>query len=138
MEHRPSAHRTLLEEGRRYRGARAPSDALVVYQGNQPAASTTVVSKLGQIDLFVHDSLHTERNVRFEMTQAWAILRPGSALIVDDIDANGGFRYFAQSHSEYQGLVCEAEPLHPDLRRFNNKGLFGIMLKQPSGVLTAV
>ncbi len=26
-------------------------------------------------------------------------------------------------------MICEAEPLHPDLRRFNNKGLFGIILK---------
>jgi predicted O-methyltransferase YrrM len=30
------------------------------------------------------------------------------------------------SHSS---LVCEAEPLQPDLRRFNGKGLFGIVLK---------
>jgi hypothetical protein len=29
-------------------------------------------------------------------------------------------------------LVCEAEPLHPDLRRFNKKGLFGIILKEPT------
>jgi hypothetical protein len=26
-------------------------------------------------------------------------------------------------------LVCEAEPIRPDLRRFNKKGLFGIILK---------
>jgi hypothetical protein len=28
--------------------------------------------------------------------------------------------------------LCEAEPLRPDLRRFNKKGLFGIILKEPT------
>jgi hypothetical protein len=28
-------------------------------------------------------------------------------------------------------MIGEAEPLRPDLRRFNKKGLFGIILKQP-------
>jgi hypothetical protein len=27
-------------------------------------------------------------------------------------------------------LVCEAEPVRPDTRRFNKKGMFGIVLKQ--------
>jgi hypothetical protein len=29
----------------------------------------------------------------------------------------------------HKSLICEAEPLHPDLRRFNKKGLFGVVLK---------
>jgi hypothetical protein len=29
-------------------------------------------------------------------------------------------------------LICESEPLHPDLRRFNKKGLFGIILREPT------
>jgi len=87
------------------------------------------LSELGEIDLFVHDSLHSEHNVRFEMDRAWAVLRPGGAMIVDDIDANRGFRSFTQAFSGHQALICEAEPLHPDFRRFNKKGLFGIILK---------
>jgi len=27
-------------------------------------------------------------------------------------------------------MICEAEPIHPDLRRFNKKGQFGIILKK--------
>jgi Methyltransferase domain len=91
-----------------------------------------VLSHLGEIDLFVHDSLHSEHNVRFEMDQAWAALRPGGAIVVDDIDDNRGFRNFTQSFSGHQSIICEAEPLHPDLRRFNKKGLFGIILKEPT------
>jgi hypothetical protein len=89
-----------------------------------------LLSRLGQIDLFIHDSLHSERNVRFELDQAWASLRPGGALVVDDVDANWGFRSFLQDFSGLQSTICEAEPLHPDLRRFNHKGLFGIILKE--------
>ena len=93
--------------------------------------------QIGQIDLFVHDSLHSERNVRFELDRAWANLRPGGAIVADDVDANWGFRSFTQTFSGHQSIICEAEPLHPDLRRFNKKGLFGIILKEsPAGVLT--
>jgi predicted O-methyltransferase YrrM len=95
-----------------------------------------VLALLGQIDLFLHDSLHSERNVRFEMSRAWARLRPGGALVVDDVDANWGFRKATQAIARQPekecAMVCEAEPLHPDLRRFNSKGLFGIVLKDPA------
>ena len=90
-----------------------------------------LLSRLGQIDLFIHDSLHSERNVRFELDRAWAALTPHGALVVDDVDANWGFRSFTQTFSGHQSMICEAEPLRPDLRRFNKKGLFGIILKQP-------
>jgi hypothetical protein len=91
-----------------------------------------LLSQLGQIDLFIHDSLHSERNVRFELDLAWAALRPGGAIVVDDIDANWGFRDFTETLSAGYSMTCEAEPLYPDLRRFNKKGLFGIILKKPT------
>jgi hypothetical protein len=90
-----------------------------------------LLSHLGKIDLFIHDSLHSERNVRFELDRAWPNLSPGSALVVDDVDANWGFHSFIKTFSGHQSVICEAEPLHPDLRRFNKKGLFGIILKEP-------
>ena len=88
-----------------------------------------LLHELGQIDLFLHDSLHSERNVRFEIDRAWGALRPGGAAVIDDIDANWGFHSFTQTFPSRSSLVCEAEPLQPDLRRFNGKGLFGIVLK---------
>jgi hypothetical protein len=75
-------------------------------------------------------SRNTISNVRFEMDRAWAALRPGGAIVVDDIDVNRGFHAFAQSFSGCEAIVCEAEPLRPDPRRFNKKGLFGIVLKE--------
>lgn len=100
-------------------------------KGSSRRRLPALLSQLGQIDLFIHDSLHSERNVRFEMDRAWATLRPGGALVVDDIDANRAFQTFTQTFSDHQSMICEAEPLQPDLRRFNKKGLFGIILKEP-------
>lgn len=96
-----------------------------------------LLARLGQIDLFIHDSLHSERNVRFELDRAWAALKPGGVLVVDDVDANWGFQSFTQSFSGHRSLICEAEPLHPDTRRFNKKGLFGIILKEPTAMSVA-
>jgi hypothetical protein len=90
------------------------------------------ISELEPIDLFIHDSLNSERNVRFEMDLAWAKLRPGGAIIVDDVDVNWGFHTFNESFPGYFCLVCEAEPISPDHPRFNEKGLFGIVIKPPS------
>jgi hypothetical protein len=59
-------------------------------------------------------------------------LRPNGVLVVDDIDANWGFRSFTQTVSGQASLICTAEPLRPDLRRFNKKGLFGIIRKVPT------
>jgi hypothetical protein len=89
-----------------------------------------LLSWLGQIDLFIHDSLHSERNVRFELDLAWAALRSNGAIVIDDVDANWGFKSFSQTFPCHPSLICEAEPLHPNLRRFNKKGLFGIIIKQ--------
>ncbi|HEY1962898.1 MAG TPA: class I SAM-dependent methyltransferase [Rhizomicrobium sp.] len=88
-----------------------------------------LLKSLGTIDLFIHDSLHTERNVRFELDRAWRSLRPGGALVIDDIDSNGGFGSFCRAFSGFRAVICEAEPVRPDERRFNRKGLFAIVLK---------
>jgi hypothetical protein len=88
-----------------------------------------LLAQLVGIDIFVHDSLHSERNVRFEIDSAWPFLRPGGVIVVDDIDVNNGFRSFTQNFPNHHTIVCEAEPVRPDPRRFNKKGLFGIIIK---------
>ena len=90
-----------------------------------------LLARLGEIGLFIHDSMHTEQNVRFELDCAWNHLAPGGALIVDDIDTNWAFRSFIQSTPIYKTFVCESEPVRPDVRRYNARGLFGIILKRP-------
>jgi cephalosporin hydroxylase len=88
-----------------------------------------LLSQLRRVDLFIHDSMHSARNVTFEMDLAWKYLSPGGVMVVDDIDINPSFKAFADRHPEYPSFVCLAEPLTPDIRRYNDKGLFGIIIK---------
>ena len=108
------------------------SDRWSYIAGSSRRRLPKLLSSLGEIDLFVHDSLHSERNVRFELDRAWVAMAANGTLVVDDVDANWGFRSFTQAIADKQFMIGEAEPLHPDLRRFNVKGLFGVILKQPN------
>lgn len=85
----------------------------------------------GTLDLFIHDSLHTEFNMLFELRAAWPLLRPGGAMVVDDIDNNWAFDIFAKSVPGHLALVCKAEPVRPDPLRVSRgqKGLFGVIVK---------
>jgi hypothetical protein len=104
-------------------------DRWTLIEGSSRRRLPKLLSNLGEIDLFIHDSLHTERNVTFEMERGWEALGPNGALVVDDVDANRGFEVFMNGHSGHLSVLGEAEPLRPDLRRFNKKGLFGVVLK---------
>ena len=79
-----------------------------------------VLSRVGPLDLFIHDSLHTERNMRFEMAGAWEHLRPGGALVADDIATNSVFRSFAEE--------ANADTLIG--RRDATGSLFGVAIKR--------
>jgi Methyltransferase domain len=57
-----------------------------------------VIRELECIDLFIHDSMHTTRNVLFELEAAWPALQTGGAMLVDDIDVNRGFELFVKRH----------------------------------------
>jgi hypothetical protein len=88
-----------------------------------------LLAQLRRVDLFVHDSMHSKRNVTFELELAWRYLSPGGFILVDDIDANAAFTLFIERHPGVPSFVCTAEPISPDMRRFNQKGLFGIICK---------
>jgi predicted O-methyltransferase YrrM len=86
-----------------------------------------LLARIGALDLFIHDSLHTSRHVRFEIEAARRHLNPGGLAVIDDIDSNHGFRQLLAAHPGDFGLVCQSEPVAPDLRRFDRRGLFGVI-----------
>jgi predicted O-methyltransferase YrrM len=79
-----------------------------------------LLERLGSIELFVHDSLHTERNLRFELDRAWQALRPGGAAVVDDVDFNPGLRSFLREAPDARAVVAQ----HDDRQR-----LFAVVRK---------
>jgi predicted O-methyltransferase YrrM len=107
------------------------ANAWTYIRGSSRRYLPRLLQAVGMIDLFIHDSQHTEYNMLFEMRTAWQLIRPGGAMVVDDIDLNWAFHRFATSLPEHRAIVCAAEPVRPDpLRlRLNQQGLFGIILK---------
>jgi hypothetical protein len=87
-----------------------------------------LLAQLGEIELFIHDSLHTTANVHFEIREARRAMRERGFIVVDDIDVNAAFGEIIATLPARRWLACEARPLRPDSRRFNQKGLFGIIL----------
>jgi len=79
-----------------------------------------LLATLGSIDLFLHDSMHTTRNLRFELVQAWPVLRAGGVVVADDIDYNRAFGEFARQGSLDESIVAR----HEDTDR-----MFGILVK---------
>jgi hypothetical protein len=79
-----------------------------------------LVAEVGHVDMFVHDSLHTARNVLFEMEQAASAMQPGGIMLVDDIKSHTGFATFARRHPDYRTIICESA---------DKVGVFGIAVK---------
>ncbi len=57
-----------------------------------------LVSKLTCVDIFLHDSLHTYRNMSFEFGIIWPALRESGVMIADDVTMNRAFEHFAANH----------------------------------------
>ena len=92
-------------------------------EGTTRSRLPSVLNELGTIDLFVHDSLHTGRNVRMELDRAWPVLRPGGVAVVDDVDHSFGFRGFLDSHQPLPWFTAPHVAGH---------GLFGLAIKPVS------
>lgn len=56
-----------------------------------------LLKKLGTIDVFVHDSLHTYENMQWEYSTAWPFLKEGGTLLSHDIFFNNAFKDFCQT-----------------------------------------
>jgi hypothetical protein len=68
-----------------------------------------LVAELGQVDFFLHDSMHTERNLRFELDQIWPELAPGGTALIDDVEKNVAIGEFLQAHPEARSLIAPSD-----------------------------
>jgi hypothetical protein len=79
-----------------------------------------LLAELGEIDMFVHDSSHTERNVRFELDRAWAAMSKG-AIVADDVNQSPAFDAFRRARPGAPTVVARAD---------DGKAQFAIALKR--------
>lgn len=79
-----------------------------LHRGSSKAMLPKILKDVGQVDLFVHDSLHTYRNMlrEFETVQPW--LSPRAAVVADDIESNEAFRdWVAKALPQYSVTLHE-------------------------------
>jgi hypothetical protein len=79
-----------------------------------------LVRRLGRVDLFVHDSLHTARNTCFELDTVWSALPPGGVAVVDDIHRSLGFSRFIERVAPETWFAA---------RHVTGSGLWGIVVQ---------
>jgi hypothetical protein len=79
-----------------------------------------LVRRLQQVDLFLHDSLHTTRNTCFELDTVWPALPPGGAALADDIHRNLGFSRFVEQAAPVAWVTA---------RHVTGDGLWGTAIK---------
>jgi hypothetical protein len=87
----------------------------------------SLISSLGEIDMFVHDSLHTGRNMRFELRTVWPAMHDGDLALVDDV-SNQSFRDFVREVGEPPSMV---------LRSADGPCMFGAIRKEIYGDVPA-
>ena len=90
-------------------GAAVPASHRVRWsyvEGSSRRRLPPLLRSLARIDLFIHDSLHTARNTRFEMERALSAMAPGGIMIVDDIGTHQAFADFARDFPSLETLVC--------------------------------
>ena len=91
-------------------GSAVPStsrDRWTYIRGSSRKQLPPLVSRLEKVDMFVHDSLHTARNMRFELRTVWPAIDQGGLVLVDDVD-NQAFRDFVQESGEPPSTVMRS------------------------------
>ncbi len=53
-----------------------------------------LLEEIGEIDCFIHDSLHTYEHMIWEFMTAWEYLRPGGLFLSHDVGVNEAFFHF--------------------------------------------
>jgi predicted O-methyltransferase YrrM len=85
-----------------------------LHRGSSTRVLPRLLEELETVDLFVHDSRHTYRNMRREFEAVWPRLRTGGALVADDVERNRAFEELRQKPPALWRVVRDREerPLH--------------------------
>jgi hypothetical protein len=89
-------------------------------KGSSQQRLPEVIHDVHHVDVFIHDSLHTAKNTRFEMDHAAEVVPRGGVILADDISTHNGFATFARDHGAFQTIVCPAA---------DQEGQFGVAVK---------
>lgn len=114
----------------RFWGIAVPDDLKTrwnLHRGTSASIMPRLLRENPTVDLFVHDSLHTRKNMRREFDAVWPHLRPGGLLLADDIERNRAFHDLQDKPPALWRAVEDREttPLHGKAAPV----LFGLAMK---------
>ena len=90
-----------------------------LHRGSTKRVLSSLLPQLGQVDIFIRDSLHTYRNMLWELQTVVPYLGPQAIVIADDVDENRAFQDFVtRAQPAFSVVVQEA-----DMKR-----LFGVSI----------
>lgn len=102
----------LRRDYARYWGIAVPGDIRSRWRlrrGTSASVLPRLLEKTGKVDLFVHDSLHTRRNMRREFDAVWPHLRDGAILLADDVERNRAFGELRRKNPALWRVVQDRE-----------------------------
>jgi methyltransferase family protein len=93
-----------------------------LHRGASRRVLPILLSAVGKVDFFLHDSLHTYSNIMMECRAVGRHLQPPAAVMVDDIQDNAAFLdWIAGSHPTFATVIQE----------INKNALLGLALFAP-------
>lgn len=96
-------------------------DRWKLHRGPVKRVLPQLLLEIGEVDLFVHDSLHTYRHMTLEFELIWPSLRPPALVIADDVGLNDAFCNFAAKVKPTFSAVVKEE---------KKDAQFGVLVKR--------
>ena len=99
-----------------------------LHRGSSKRVLPGLLEEVGTVDLFLHDSLHTTRNMRREFEIVWPGLTMGGVILADDVERNQAFDELRQKAPALWRVVADRQvrPLHA---KAISRTTFGIVVK---------
>ena len=110
----------LGKDADRFVGYFVPEDLRsrwILHRGSSRRVLPKLLQELATVDIFIHDSLHTARHMRWEFDSVTPLLAHPGVLVADDVDGNTAFAdWVMKVRPGYSAVIRE-----PD-----KGGLFGL------------
>jgi predicted O-methyltransferase YrrM len=92
----------------------SPKERWRLHRGSSRRVLPRLLEEVDTVDLFVHDSLHTYRNMRREFELVWPRLRTDGVILADDVERNRAFGELRSRNPALWRVVRDRErrPLH--------------------------
>jgi predicted O-methyltransferase YrrM len=88
-------------------------------RGSSRRRLSGLLAHVRYVDVLLHDSFHTARNLLFEWETTFPRLRRPGVLIADDVHRNAALAQFTRAHPTLERIVCSHE---------DGMGLFAVLV----------